>query len=135
DILWPFQMQYLLALAFILGMLALLERRTRRGDIAASGMLLLSLASGSLALPAAAGAAAEIVWSDRSRRRLWIVGLPAALYAAWWLRYHAPVDYPSSNLLAVPSYGATLAANAVGGLAGLGLDWGRPLAIALVTLA
>ena len=72
-----------------LGMLLCLDRRDRRGDVAAGVLLTISMASFTIGLAFAAAAAVRIV-ADRidSRRtlgRLVLVAVPVALYAAWYL--------------------------------------------------
>ena len=51
DLLWPFQIGYLASVAAGLGMLLALERRDRAGDIVASVLIAVALASSSIGLP------------------------------------------------------------------------------------
>jgi hypothetical protein len=76
-----------LALIGGLAMLLCLERGDSRGDVGAMIFLGVSLASHTLGLAFAAGAVVEILLRDGrvGWRRLWIVGVPVALFAIWWL--------------------------------------------------
>jgi hypothetical protein len=131
DVLWPFQMGFLLALACGLGALLLLERESRVGDLGAMLLLGISLASASLGIPFAIGAAAYLAWRPARRRRLWVVAVPVLLYGIWYLDYgHSALK--GENVTAAPAYTAEEVAGAVGGVAGLAVEWGRTLAVAAV---
>ena len=86
-LLWSFQVGYALALAA--GVIALLavQREETRADVLACGMLLLSLASASQGIGFTLGAALMLVLRHGWRRRAWVVVVPAALYALWYLKY------------------------------------------------
>jgi hypothetical protein len=76
----------LIAIAAGLGMLLALERQDLRGDVAAFGLLTLSLASHSTSF-AFAAAAAVLVLSRPSParwRRAWVFVLPVLAYGTWW---------------------------------------------------
>jgi hypothetical protein len=132
DLLWAFQVGYLLSVATGLAAWAAVERRDRRGDLVTMLCLIVSVGSSSLGLAVAAGLLVELAW-QRDWRRLWIIGVPAALYALWYLGY-GESEVTSETLTHAPGYVADLGAAAVGALAGRGLDWGRPLATAGVLL-
>ena len=72
------------AMAACLAALLALSRHTRRGDLAASLMLGVGLASFSVAVAFTVGVAAELLWR-RDWRRLWTPLMPAAPYVAWRL--------------------------------------------------
>jgi hypothetical protein len=138
-ILWPFQIAWLISLAAGIGALLMLDRADRRGDIAASMLLAVSLASSGLGIPIAVGLAVDVLWGRRQWRDAWIFAAPVALYALWWLAYQ-PGDLVRRNILAAPSFIADEAASVMSSLVGLGgqtvdraaetpLGWGRPLAI------
>ncbi len=131
DVLWPFQIGFTAALAFGLGALLLLERDSRRADVGASVLLMLSIASASIGIPIALGAAVYILWRPAGWRRLWVVAVPIAVYALWYLGYGRS-SIKRQNLTAAPSYTADEVAGSVSGLAGLSIDWGRALAVAAV---
>jgi len=91
----PIRIPSEIALAAGLGMLLALERRDRRGDIAAMILLGISLASHPLGISFAAAAAVIIVLrSWDGWRRLWVVALPGALFALWWF-FIRPPELPS----------------------------------------
>jgi hypothetical protein len=125
DLLWGFQVGYLLSVASGLATLALLERSGRRNDIAAMLCLVVAAGSSSLGVPIMVGVGVELA---RQRRRAWIVLVPAALYVLWYLSYGVS-QITQNGVLDTPSYSTDLAASAFGGLVGRGLEWGRPLAL------
>jgi hypothetical protein len=138
DILWPFQVGWLISLGTGVGALLMLDRRDRAGDITASALLAASLASCGLGLAIAAGIGVDVLSGRRRWRDAWIVAAPLALYGLWWLPYQdAPL---SGTLIDVPGGVADSAAASISALAGLGgdtvpgepgtlLTWGRPLAV------
>jgi hypothetical protein len=134
DLLWAFQVGYLLSIATGLATWALLERDDRPGDVAAALCLVVSVGSSSLGIAIAIGVAVELAWR-RHWRRGWIVVLPAFLYLLWYLGY-GDNQVTREELINAPGYVEDLAAAAFGGLIGRGLEWGRPLALvaALVLL-
>jgi hypothetical protein len=144
DILWPFQVGWLVSLAAGVGALLMLDRADRLGDVAACVLLGLSLASSSIGIPIALGLAVDVLWGRRRWRDTWTVAAPVALYALWWLPYHDTSTFRRHNLLVTPGFVADAAAGAVAALAGLGgsavpdgggtlLEWGRPLGVAAAT--
>jgi hypothetical protein len=106
-----------------LGALLMLERRTPRCDIAASGLLLLGVASFSNAVAFAAGVAVEIL-VRRNRRvdQLWIPALPLALYAAWRLHWGSSSDVAPGGPFEVIKQSYRAATGAFAGLAGVQLE-------------
>jgi hypothetical protein len=127
DLLWAFQVGYLLSIVGGLAAWLLLERHDRAGDVLATIALVVSIGSSSLGIPLVLGAACELAWR-KDWRRGWIVVVPAVLYAAWYLGY-GESQITGESLINAPGFAADLAASAVGGLAGHGLEWGRPLAL------
>lgn len=88
DLLWFASITFLGAMLGGLGMLVALDRRDRLGDVLACVSLTVSMLFSSLWLAFAAGAIVDIVLrrAERDwRRRAYVVLLPLALYAAWWL--------------------------------------------------
>ena len=145
NILSPFQVAWLISLAAGLGALLMLDRGDRAGDIVASALLAVSIASSSLGIAVAVGVALEVLWGRRRWRDAWIVAAPLALYALWWVPYHDVNAFARHNIILTPGFVADSAASAVAALAGLEghgtpdagvtlLDWGRPLAVAAVAL-
>lgn len=90
DIVWPFQIGFVTSVACGVGVLLCFDRRSRRSDLVAGGLLLLALSSSSIGIAVAAAAAVDIALSPgpKLRRALRILLVPLALYVAWWLHYH-----------------------------------------------
>jgi hypothetical protein len=138
DLLWPFQIGYLASIAAGLGTLLALERRTLAGDVTASVLIAVALASSSIGLSVVVLALVELL-ARRDLRRLWLVAVPVALYTLWSLVYGNPRAAPGAenglwpllrqNIPDTPGYVANAAAGAFGALTGWGGDWGRPLLI------
>ena len=127
DLLWGFQVGYLLSVGRRLGRVgaagaaAALERR--RGVLC----LIVAVGSSSLGIAVMVGVAVELAWQRRWREG-WIVLVPVLLYALWYLGY-GESQVTSSSLINAPGFAEDLAAAAFGALAGRGLEWGRPLAL------
>lgn len=139
-------------LAAGLGMLLALQRRTRGGDLAACGLLAISLASFSVGIAFALGALLSIWLGGRTQwRRAWIVLVPSALYVAWylWASKFDQTNLSAEAVSAVFSGSADQLAAICAGITGLfrvpgtiGLptvleirpDWGYPLALIFVGL-
>ena len=127
DLLWAFQIGYLLSIVGGLAAWCLLERRDRAWDLLATGCLVLAVGSSSLGIPLVVGVAVELAWR-RDWNRGFVVAVPALLYVAWYLG-HGESEVTSGSLINAPGFAVDLAAAAVGALVGRGLDWGRPLAL------
>lgn len=129
DLFWGFQIGYMLSVSGGLAAWTLLESRPRPvRDLAVMACLVVSAGSSSLGIPIMIGVAVELARARDGRRRLWIVLVPAALYALWYLTYGVS-QITEESLIHAPGFAEDLAAAAFGGLAGRGLDWGRPLAV------
>jgi hypothetical protein len=105
-LLIPFELTLLGSVAF--GLLALdgLDRGGRRGDIVALLGLIGATASSSAGLAFVAGVTVELVLG-RAWRRLWIVAVPAVLYARWWFAYDRTATarvHLLTQVHAVPAY-------------------------------
>lgn len=143
-LLFPFLVAWLVALAAGLAALLALDRRDRHGEVGASVLLMISLASSGVGVAFAVAMIVEVVLT---RRRWWIAALPVAVYAMWWIFYeNAPISGHAIEL--TPQFVATGLAASVAGLAGLSggftpvssdsgtlLTWGPPLLVALAILA
>ncbi|MEA2133041.1 MAG: hypothetical protein QOC68_950 [Solirubrobacteraceae bacterium] len=129
DVLWPFQAGFMASMAAGVGALLALDRGTRRGDALAAALLLIALASSSLGLPLAAALALEVLGRPDRRARWWIVAAPVALYAVWWAGYGREGVATLDNLFATPAYVMEAFAGAAAAVVGLGLEWGRILAV------
>jgi hypothetical protein len=139
DLLVPFQISFLLSVAAGLGMLIALERVDFGGAASVAVLLAVSLASSSVGVAFAAAAVVHVLLRGDRLRRLWAVGLPVLLYLVWLVAYGDPtatsgdrtiIELVRDNGPAAPGHVATAVAAAIGAVAGLGIDWGRPLALA-----
>ena len=142
DILWPFQIAWLSAIAAGIGALLALDRRDRLGDVAACLLLGVSLASAGPGLAVAAGLVIDVALRRR-RRDLWIVAIPIAFYGLWWIGFQHTM-FSAHALLLLPTFVFDAAAGALSALAGLTdldvfhgtglfLNWGPPLLLVAVT--
>jgi hypothetical protein len=127
DLLWAFQVTYLLSVAGGLAAWVLLERRRRWSEIAAMLCLIVAVGSSSLGIAIVIGVAVELAWR-RHWRGGWIVIVPALLYGLWYLHY-GESQLTENGLINAPGFSEDLAAAAFGGLVGRALEWGRPLAL------
>jgi len=140
-IVWPFEMAWVASLAAGLGALLLLDRGDRRGEVAASALLVLSILSSGLGIAILIGASADVLL--RGPRRPWVVAAPFLVYATWYLVY-GESNLAFNRLAKVPSFTADALASSVSALVGLAgrtipdkgasLAWGRPLAVVAVAV-
>jgi hypothetical protein len=114
--LWAFDLHTIYALALGLGAILALEKETRRGDIAACALLVLSIAMIELGLAFAVGIAILVLLRPDRLRRLWIFLVPLALYGCWWL-WARHFDQPSVELANVKLIPITVT-NAIAAIAG-----------------
>jgi hypothetical protein len=124
DIMWPFQVGFVGSVAF--GLAALLALDARRDGLACAALLLSALSSGT-AIPFLAVAAVDIAYDPRRWRRAWVVVVPAVVFAAIVLGYHATSDSHASSPSQAVRFAIDMAAAGLGAFGGLGLTWGRPL--------
>jgi hypothetical protein len=147
DLLWPFQIGFAGSALCGLAALLLLEGDDERWDPAACVLLALAIGFSSLGLPFAVAAAVEILLrrGDRGLRRLYVVALPLALYAVWYLGWGhtAPNQLSGHNVLVSPRYvgeGLTASLDALLALGTIADEtvgrsqWGLPLLIVLLAL-
>jgi hypothetical protein len=137
DLLWAFQVGYVGSVAAGLGTVLCLERRDKRGDVGAGALLVVSLLCSSIGLGMLVLAAVLLVL-DRPRvwRRLWVVGVPLALYALWYAAYGVH-DTSSADVVHVPAYvfqALSAALASVTGLAQADPSYGRLIAVAAIIL-
>lgn len=152
DLFWFASITFLGSLTCGLGMLVALDRRDRTGDLLALAWLIGTMLFSSLWIPFALGVAVDIVLrrDERDwRRRAYVIVVPAVLWALWWLGWGHEAEGSISlhNIAATPIFVLDSFAAALAALFGLatpvsegmpspsGLDWGRPLAVALGGLA
>jgi hypothetical protein len=124
DIAWPFQIGFLASITFGVGALMAAERGTRAGDLAACGLLILSLCSSGTGVPFVLAVGLMLISQTAWRARLWVVAAPVALYALWYVVYGRSAAR-SDNIDALPAYVVNAGAGAAGSLSGLGPDWGQ----------
>jgi hypothetical protein len=147
DVLWPFQIGFLISVAAVLGMILALERGDRRGDLAACGLLAIALASSSIGLAAAGAAVVDVgLRSDRARRLARVVALPVGLWVLWYVTYgrQTPASLlPATgylqpalpeNLYDAPRFVFNAAGVALAATIGLDGQFGPPLVLAAVAL-
>lgn len=144
DLLWAFQIGYFGSMATGLGALLALERGGRRGGVLAALLLTVSVLFSSLGLPFIAGAAVFVLLQPDRWRRLYVVAVPALVFALWWLGWGHDAESTASldNLARTPAFVLDGIAASFSSLLGLalsgespgGLDWGRPIAVAAIGL-
>ena len=129
-----FQIGYFGSMAAGLALLLALERDDRRGDRLACLFLTVSILFSSLGLPFAAGAAVQVLRRPDRWRRLYVVAVPVAIYALWWLGWGHTAESALSlaNVGKAPSFvingvaGVVLLGVRAGGAAdGDGHGWSR----------
>jgi hypothetical protein len=118
----PFNMQWTLSLAALLGCALLLDREDRRFDVLIALLVLAGLASSSLGVAVAAGVGARLLLERDGLRRSWTVLVPLALYGAWYLTYGLDADRaPGYHLTVSPAFLFQAAASAAGAVVGVPL--------------
>ncbi|HEX8205810.1 MAG TPA: hypothetical protein VF587_07110, partial [Solirubrobacteraceae bacterium] len=134
NLVYAFQVNFVGAMAAGMGSLLAVDRGTRRGDVAASVLLCLSIASSSVGFPFLVGAVVEVLLRRDRRSRLWVVGVPIALYGIWTLYYGEGRSARASNADAIPEYIRDGYDDSVAAITGLTLDWGVLLGVGLIAL-
>jgi hypothetical protein len=120
----------LTAMAACLAALLTLSRRNLRGDLATCGLLVIGLASFTVAVAFTAGVFAEILWRRDRWRRIWVPLVPALLYVAWRLNWGGSLSgdvgggggHASLNIADVVKHSFEAATGAIAGLGGLQLE-------------
>jgi hypothetical protein len=146
DLLWIASWSFTGSLACGLGALLLLERGDRRGDVLACVLLSVGVTFGSLGLTFIAAASVDVGLRGERLRRLYVVAVPALLYAVWWAGWGHAADTALSlhNAATTPDFVLDAAAAVFASLFGLvqtgqgvgaGFEWGLPLLLAAVALA
>ena len=140
NVLWPFQMGFTGSIAAGVGALLAIERPSRRGDLLACLLLVVAMSFSSLGVAFALAATVSIALSATAwRPRVWVVAVPALLFALWFAGWgHEGDSFLSvSNLLQAPAFVVDGLASGLATLLGVGtvaadgatttLEWGRPL--------
>jgi hypothetical protein len=118
DIMQPFQIAWLIAVAGGVVALSLLDRRRLPTDLLACLALLVAVASTSVGVALLVGAAVDVALQRRRWRDAWIVGVPLILYVVWALHYH-PSTIMLSALTSAPLDLVQTTGAAVAGVIGL----------------
>jgi hypothetical protein len=146
DLLWPFQINYLVAMAAGMGALVAFDRDDRRGEIIACALLVVATLFSSLGLPFLACFLVLILVREDRWQRIWVIVVPAAIFAIWWLGWGhtAETGFTIANVARSPIYILNGYASSLASLFGLstptsetvagGLEWGRPLLAVAVPL-
>jgi hypothetical protein len=129
DLLWPFQIGWFASVAGGLGVLIGLERQDRRGDLVAAVLLAWSLTGSGVGVAFLVAGAVALLGQRGPWRRAWVIAVPGALFALWYLGWGTSQHFTSDAVLRSPQYVADAAAGAMAGIAGLTAQWGPPLAI------
>ena len=105
DLLWSFQIGLIGSLVTGLGALLAMERDSPRRNAVACLLLVCSISLSDGGIPFVVAAVIAVALRRRPLR-LWIPGIPAALFGIWWIAYgsDAPSTVTSSNLEHVPRY-------------------------------
>lgn len=151
DLFWFSSITFLGSLTCGLGMLVALDRRDKVGDRLACAWLLGTMLFSSVWVPFAGGLVVDIALrrGERDwRRRAYTVVVPVVLWLLWYAGWGHEAEsalslhnVATTPLFVLDSFGSAIAAllglaTPVEGIASpAGLDWGRPLAVALGGLA
>jgi hypothetical protein len=124
DVILPtFQYPNLIGLASGLGLLLALQRQDVRGDVGACALLAASLASFTIGVAFAAGAAVMLAFRPPARRlrACWVIAIPVLAYAAWvlWARKYGQQTIYVHNLKIIGSAVADQLGAVLAGLTGL----------------
>lgn len=133
---WPFNLHTLLALAFGLAALLMLERSDRRGDVVTCALLVLSVATVEVGLAFCVGVAVAVLRRDDRWRRAWIFAIPLVLFAIWWLwaRKFGQATFDFTNVRVLPIGITDALAAVVGSIFGLNpTGEGVPTSVTTVT--
>jgi hypothetical protein len=144
NILWPFQIAWLVSVAAGIAALLALDRGERVADAVAAALLTVSVASSGVGLTFMVVAGVDIAVSRRRWRDALIVAVPLALYGAWWIGFQEPGP-PRMPIADVPLYLLRSASAALLSLVGLyrppgisipsvSLTAGVPLLLALLAV-
>ena len=147
DLLFPFQMAFFGSMACGIGALLALDGESRRGDVIATALLTVGLLFSGLGVPFVVMAVVDIALTRERFQRAFVVVVPTALYALWYLRWGRDAETFISfhNFQTLLGYVSDGLASSLSSLLGLGvsrdemsvsaLDWGRPLLVIAVGFA
>ena len=119
NILWPFQIGWLISVAAGIGALLALDRHARRADVGAALLLGVSLASSGVGIPFVVAAAVDVALGRQRWRDGLIVAAPLVLYGVWWLAYQEAGPAAHLAMIDVPQWVLRAASASLLGLFGL----------------
>jgi hypothetical protein len=146
DLFWPFQIGYFGSMVGGLGALVAFDRDDRRGEMIASVGLTVAVLFSSLGLPFLVCFAVLILAREDRWRRLWVLVVPALVYAVWYIGWGHTAENAISagNIATSPIFLINGFAGSLASLFGLatgttenvtgGLEWGRPILVVLIGL-
>ncbi len=138
NLLWGFQTGFVGAVAAGLGALAVLDERPSTKSVAGLvGLLVVGLMTAGIALVFLAAVGLEMLLRSEWRRRLPVLAIPAAIYAAWFLAYGrsgvgAVRDPTVAAALRIPAFVVQGFGNAIGSIVGIGPVLGLVAGLAIV---
>jgi len=108
--------------------------RAPRNDRLLAALMMIAIASSGMGIPVLVGFAVELLLTKEGRERLWVVGLPLALYLLWYVAYgtnRAAFDELALSLL----WAWTALSHAAGAIIGeRQIEPGRQFLIVLVVI-
>jgi hypothetical protein len=136
NLLYAFQINFVGGMAAGLGALLMLDRRTRRADIAACVLLVVAIGCNGVALPFMAGIGVEILLREDRWRRIWIPLVPAALFLVWRLVYGEYLNTQTKWQTAqeVPRWFMDGVDDATAAIVGFPAEYGSALTLGLLAL-
>lgn len=128
---------HLYCIAAGLGALIAIETGSRRGDLAACALLVLSVVTFSFGLVFVAGLAVSVLLRQDRWRRSWICLVPVAVYLLWLAApkltgpvYSSTTGFQLSNVLLIPNFAADALAAVGAAVTGLGTDFSNSGSVA-----
>jgi hypothetical protein len=116
-IIWPISLGWVYATTAGVGALLLVDRDTRRADIAAMAALLIGIASSGIAVPFVIGVAVELALK-RAWNRVYVAVVPLLVFGAWYLGYASGTS-DSGSVGDVVDFAEKLLAQTFGTLVGI----------------
>jgi hypothetical protein len=134
DILWPFQIGYIIPVVTFLGAVLLLGRNDLRADVGAAILVTAGVLSSSFGVALAIGVAASILFGPRRIARLaGVVGIPLALYLLW-NHFYGVARFSWAGVPDVPRLVLDLVAATLAAIFGVSTQFG-PILAALFVVA
>lgn len=115
---WPISLGWAIAMACVISALLLVDRTRSRADFGATVLLLVAVASTTVAVPFVIGLAVETTMR-REWRRVWVSLVPLAAYGLWYLAYEGQGSDTGGTVGQTLRFGQELLAQTVGSLLGI----------------